>query len=709
MKNRTKKIITMALTAVFLLSAAGTAIYTRAAEEKKDKKETAQETKAETTGKKAAANTASAGASKDESVYVLTGSDGSVQEIIVSDWIKNAAGGDTYSQDRIEKELPVEMAVTYKLDGKKVSPAELAGKSGKVSIRFDYTNKQSIDTEIDGKKEKIYVPFAMLTGMILDNETFTNVEVSNGKLVNDGTRTIVVGIAFPGMQENLAIAAEKFEIPNYVEITADAKDFELGMTATLATNEIFNETDTDDINSVEDLKASLDQMTDAMDQLMDGSSQLYDGLDTLLSKSGELVEGVDKLAEGAKTLEGGAGSLDEGASRLQEGAVQLYAGLSTLASNSNTLNSGARQVFDTLLSTANTQLAAAGLDVPAMTIQNYAGVLDGVIASLDENAVYNQALEVVKGKVEEQRPYITEQVTAAVGEQVRVQVTASVQENVRAQVEETVREGVVLQVLQAAGIEKEVYDAAIAAGALDEQIQAVQAAIEEQMSSESVAQMIDANTASQMESGDVQGIIDANVEGQMQSDAIKSMIETNTEAQVQAAISAAMAGDEVQSQLAAASEGAKSVIALRASLDSYNAFYLGLKSYTDGVSQALAGAGELKAGTDTLKNGSGQLYAGASELSNGLQTLKSSTPALTDGVSQLRDGALQLSDGLKEFNEKGVEKLVEAVDGDVESLISRVRATVDTSKNYKLFTDDGEGIDGQVKFIYRTDSIEAEK
>lgn len=700
----------MALTVVFLFSAAGTAVYTMAADKKKENKETTQETNKETTGKKAETNTVSTGSSKDESVYVLTGSDGSVKEIIVSDWIKAAAGGsDSYSQDRVEKELPVEMAVTYKLDGKKVSPEGLAGKSGKVSIRFDYTNKKSVDAKIDGKTEKIYVPFAMLTGTILDNEKFTNVEISNGKVVNDGTRTIVVGIAFPGMQENLAVAAEKFEIPSYVEITADVKDFELDMTATLATNEIFNETDTEDINSVDDLKDSLNQMTDAMDQLMDGSSQLYDGLDTLLSKSGELSDGIDKLAAGAKTLEGGAGSLDEGAAQLQAGAMQLYAGLSTLNSNSDTLNNGARQVFDTLLSTANTQLAAAGLEVPAMTVQNYAGVLDGVIASLDESAVYNQALEVVKGKVEEQRPYITEKVTEVVEENVTQQVTAAVQGEVRTKVEAAVREKVILQVLQTNGINsKDDYDAAVATGQIDEETQQkVQAAIEEQMASEGVMQMIDSETASQMESEEVQATIDANVEVQMQSDAIKATIETNTEAQVQAAISEAMAGDEVQSQIAAASEGLKSVVSLRASLDSYNAFYLGLRSYTDGVAQALAGAGELKVGTDSLKSGSGQLYAGASELSGGLQTLKSNTPALKDGVTQLRDGAMQLSDGLKEFNEKGVEKLVEAVDGDVEGLLLRVRATVDASKNYKMFTDSGDGIDGQVKFIYRTDPIEA--
>lgn len=251
---------------------------------------------------------------KDETVYVLAGADGSVQKIIVSDWIKNtlgsntisdkselsdvenvkgdesytlgsdhtrvwdAQGNDIYYQGNIEKELPVGLSVTYKLDGKTVSPAELAGKSGKVTIRFDYTNQQYEYVEIDGKKEKIYVPFAMLTGILLDNHVFTNVEVTGGKLINDGSRTAVIGIAFPGLQDNLAISPEKPEIPDYVEITADAKNFELGMTITLATNALFNKLDADHLDPISDLSGSLGEMTDAMKQLMDGSSRLYDGL-----------------------------------------------------------------------------------------------------------------------------------------------------------------------------------------------------------------------------------------------------------------------------------------------------------------------------------------------------------------------------------------------------------------------------------------------
>ena len=371
--------------------------------------------------------------SKDETVYVLTGTDGSVQKIIVSDWVKNtlgegslrdesgldniqnvkgnesytpggdntkvwdAAGKDIYYQGNIDKQLPVGLSVTYQLDGKSITAEELAGKSGKVTIRYTYTNRQYKTVEIDGRQEKIYVPFAMLTGLMLDNKVFSNVTVTNGKVVDDGSHTVVVGIAFPGMQSNLNLSSEKFEIPESVEITADVRNFRMTNTVTLATNEIFSRLDTSKLDGkVEDLKESLNTLTDAMQQLTDGSSKLYDGLNTLLEKSGELIAGINKLADGAASLKAGAGKLDSGVADLLSGAGQLSDGLGQLSGNSATLNAGAKQVFDSLLATANTQLAAAGLTVPALTVENYAGVLDGVITSLRDEALEEQVQAAAK-------------------------------------------------------------------------------------------------------------------------------------------------------------------------------------------------------------------------------------------------------------------------------------------------------------------------
>lgn len=668
---------------------------------------------------------------QEETLYILTGADGAPRKVISSGQLTNE-DGTTLSEADMEKELPIGLDITYQLNGKTITAGELAGKSGRVTVRFDYTNYQSRDVTIDGKKETIYVPFTVMTGMLLDNKKFQNIEISNGKLIDDGGHTAVIGIAFPGLQENLAADPGKLEIPSFVEMTADVQDFSMDMTITIVTNALFQELDTGDLDSIGDLSESLGDLTDAMDQLMGGSNQLYDGLNTLLNKSGDLVSGINQLATGAKELKAGAGSLDEGAAALQAGAAQLQTGLDTVVSNNSSLINGAAQVFNTLLSTANTQLAAAGLDVPAMSIGNYADVLNGVIASMDENAVYQQALATVTAQVEAQRDFITEQVTAAVRGTVTQQVTSGVEaevtnavkeqvaeseEQIRAEVIQKVGDTVADQVISSLEIEgitnKAEYDAAVASGSVDVAIQEevsskIKAEIDNQTQGK-ISQTVQEQVSAQMQTEKTQGIIAAKTEGQMQSADVQNMIAANTEAQVQKAIADAMESDAVQSQLAAASEGAQSVIALKTSLDSYNAFYLGLKSYTAGVAQAASGAGELKAGLDSLRDGSEKLSSGADALCDGVLTLNNGAPALVDGVTQLRDGALRLSDGLKEFDEKGVQALVDAVDGDVDHLLERVRATADVSKEYQVFPEIKEKLDSQVKFIYRTDPVKKEK
>lgn len=761
MSKTTKKILAICLCAALCLGGAGMAFAQASSKKADDQPVSAAQQAAELQQK----------ISKDETVYVLTGADGSVKKIIVSDWLKNelgsasvadksdlsdienvkgdesytingdnmtvwdAQGNDIYYQGNIQKELPVGLSVRYYLDGKSVSPEELKGKSGKVTIRFDYENRQYETVQINGVNQRIYVPFAMLTGMILDNDTFQNVQITNGKLVNDGDRTVVVGLAFPGLQENLNLSRDDLSIPDSVEITADVTNFSLGMTVTLACNDLFSQLGDVDLTSL-DSTSALDQLTGAMDQLLNGSSALYEGLSTLLDKSGKLVSGVEELAQGAAAIKSGADSVDDGAAQLKAGLADLSSGLNTLSANSEALNSGAKQVFNSLLETAATQIRTKGLNVPDLTIENYAEELNTLIKSLDETTVYETALKQVTDAVEAQRPVITQKVTeavrqqvetkvtAAVRQQVTEEVTAAVQQQVTATVTDTVQQQVAEQVIQAAAnMSKADYDAAVAAGIIPQQTQdAVNAAIQAQMGSEAVQSKIAENVSAQMASEAVQSKITENIDtqisseavqatitentdAQMQTEAIQATIQQQTELQVQKAISENMASDAVQSQLKKASEGAQTLIALKASLDDYNTFYLGLLTYTGGVDDAAAGANALYAGADQLKDGTAQLRAGAAQLYNGVLQLQDGTPALVSGVTQLKDGAMQLSEGLQQFNRDGIQKLVNLLQNDVGDLSARVQATIDVSKDYRNFAGISDDAEGQVKFIYRTDEI----
>ena len=583
-----------------------------------------------------------------ETVYVIANADGSAKKVIVSQKYDpddpNAAQeaqssltdaqnvkDDNCWQGTTDKPLPVTMHITYTLDGKSVSADALAGKSGHVTMRFDYENSQYETKTIAGKSQRIYVPFAVLTGAILDSDNFRNVSVTNGKLVDDGDHTVVVGMAFPGLQENLALDTDKLEIPSYVEVSADVTDFSIETTLTVVTNSVFNDVDEDklDKDALDELSDDLDKLTDAMEQLMDGSDELFDGLDTLLDKSHELADGVGQLSSGLKKLD----------------------------ANSAQLNEGAKTVFNTLLDTANKQLQAneslseAGITIPELTISNYADVLNGVIAKLDPDSVIAQAEAVAR-----------QQVTAAVRAQedtVRAAVTEQVRQNVSDNVTAAVKASVLEGMLKNQGMTRDQYEVA------DDTVKiAIGSAVDAKMNTETVQQNISATVSAQMASPEVKALIDQNTEQQ-----ISLLIEQNMNSETVRA--------QIDAATAQASAGAKQLLALRQQLDSYNTFYVGLQTYTAGVAEAAAGAVKLN------KN----------------------MPDLIDGVKKLRDGSLELADGIKELNEEGIEKLVDAFDGDLTELSDRLQATIDVSRDYRSFIGSGDSGDG-VKFIFRTDAIE---
>ena len=780
LKKHLPKVLSASMAMTILCCTVGVTAYSAGAEQ------TAPAAATATADSAAAAKTAdkandSKRFAKEETVYVIAGADGTPQKVIVSDWIKNpqkaktiadksdlkdientkgdetytinenklvewgADGNDIYYKGTSSRQLPVGVSIRYELDGAPIAPKDLGGKSGRLKMTFSYTNRQAEEVTINGKKEKIYVPFVMLTGMMLDNEKAGNVTVSNGKVINDGSRTYVAGFALPGMQESLGLDKDKIKLPDTVEVTADVRDFELATTLTVAANQVFNDIDTAKLDKkTDELKKKLGELTDGVNKLADGTSQLYSGLSTLLDKSGELIDGVKELysgaeqlkdgsaalakgagdlSDGAEKLDGGVAALQSGAGKLQSGAGDLAGGagqlddgvatlqgyigtlaggLSQISANSSTLVSGARQVFQTLLAEADKQIAAAGLSADSLTIDGYADTLNALTEQLsDENAqklAYQTAYKTVSATVNSQRGVIRQAVEA----QVKKQVTDGV--------------------LAAAGLglDSDSYDAAVAAGQVPEEVQM-----------------------------QVSGAIALQMAG------MDETIDAETDAQAAALIETNMQSDEVQAQIAEgvqkAAGGRQSLQALKAQLDSYSGFYYGVISYTDGVNQANAGAQEilggtvslkdgaqsladgagqlkggtkeLKSGADTLKAGSAQLKDGADalhsgavtldggmlQLYNGIGTLNSGAGALLDGVTQLENGAQQLDAGMQKLKKEGVDALVKAADGDLTSLADRAKAMIRASKKYQSFSGLGDNTDGKVDFIFKTDAVKKEK
>lgn len=664
-----------------------------------------------------AAGGALAETTKDETVYVLANAEGEAKRVIVSDWLTNpdgekdladattlkdaktvkgsaflkdgvwynADGADVYYQGDAEDALPVNLTVSYTLDGEAKTAAEMTGKSGRVTIR--------VACDVKETKDGVKVPFAALTAALLDNDVFTNIEVTNGKFLDDGDRTVVVGWALPGLQETLKLDAETVTLPEYVEISADAKNFEAPTTLTVVTNELFTGVDVDSIDATE-LTENINKLKDGMAQLKDGASRLADGVSalkdgakTLADGATELKNGAEALKEGANPLGDGVSQLNDGATALETGSAQLTEGLNTLTANNEALASGATKLFETVLGIANTQLSAAMENAPTLTIENYEETLTALLDACSEAGIDKQLHDQVEAVVNQNRAKIEEA------------VTAKVQETVAAQVEEAVRENVTAQVLAAMDMTPDTYKAAVESGALtDAQKNQIAAAVDAQMKSQEVKAVLAQQT------GQTMG-----------SDEIKATIEQNVNEQVEALTQQNMASKDVQAKRAAALEqgqaAAASLTALKAQLDDYRTFYDGLNAYLAGTAQAANGASELKigaaqlaAGTEELNGKVPALLEGIGSLSNGMNTLTENLPSLTDGVQQLLDGANELKDGLNTFDEEGVSKLVSLVEDDLADMLDRVKAALNAANAYTTYTSLGENMTGRVRFVWRTDA-----
>ena len=332
-------------------------------------------------------------AQKAETVFVVADASGEKQEVLVSDWLKNiqkeetltdrtflqdienlkgnetftedgagqivwnAEGNDIFYRGTTDEDLPVSVHVTYMLDGVEMSPEEIAGKTGEVTIRCTYQNELSKEIEIGGEKCELHVPFAVVTGFLLDENVLTDIEITNGRLISDGDHLAAVGLAFPGIAEDLNTPAYaslskliKSEVPDYIEIKAHAENFTFNTSYTIITNELFSGEKTD-INSI-------------IDEVSGKVASLKNGV-------GQIVDGITSLKEGAVTL--------------KEGTSAMAKGLKDLTSQNETLKSSGLQIFKAILSQVQTQLEQAGIEGISLDVYNYAEVLDTLIEEAEKS------------------------------------------------------------------------------------------------------------------------------------------------------------------------------------------------------------------------------------------------------------------------------------------------------------------------------------
>ena len=278
--------------------------------------------------------------------------------------IWSANGNDIYYQGESQKELPIECNIKYELDGKEISAKELAGKNGKVKITIEYTNKDAHITNINGKDETLYTPFVVVCGTILDNEHHKNVEITNGKVVDDGSKTTVIGISLPGMQESLNISKDKLEVPNTIEITMDATEFELSNIVTYVTPKVIEENDLGVFDKIDEIYSKVDTLQSSSNQIEEGANTLKEGTDTYSEKSKEFNNAMNKVANGVNsasqnyskidngisTLDDSSNTLNSGVSSLKQGTETVLNSVSTVSSNLDKLEKGSEAIKNGVVS-----------------------------------------------------------------------------------------------------------------------------------------------------------------------------------------------------------------------------------------------------------------------------------------------------------------------------------------------------------------------
>lgn len=668
---------------------------------------------------------------KDESVYVKADASGKVNETTVTEWLKNpnngktedvtelqnvenvkgdetyttgsegsvswkSEGKDIYYQGTTDKELPVDVEITYTLDGKEVAAKDLKGKDGKLEMKVQYTNKSKETVDVSGESVEMYTPFAMVTAMMLPSDEYTNVTIDHGKIVSDGDKNIVVGLGFPGLEENLNLESKDIEIdiPDSFTITADVKNASVGPTMTVASSDVLEQFGLDEIDSFDDLSDSVGELENAAEQLTDGSakaadgsSALAEGSNTLATGAGTLAAGTSALATGVKTLADGvntlnskSGDLTKGVSDLASGVNDYTGGVSDLADGSSKVSAGAEGLKNGL---ATAQTGIEGLAAGVGTLRGgFEG--DGTKNNPGANNLANGTVQAI-GATSTAIDNLAALIKDMAGNQGTVQAQATINgkdQAVEAAVNQLVSAGIVTE-------ENKESCAAAIRTAVNDHISA-EAKVTSEKASVNPTEAIKAaktavGTASTYAAG-LQTNVGALYEG------------TKT---VQSGVGDLKKGN---SQLAA---GAKDLA------DGTSALASGASTLNDKSGLLVAGTSKLKEGGNQLATGVGQLAAGASaavtgagEVAKGAGALKTGADTLADGAGTLADGNKTLADGMEEFKTSGIDKIADVFGGDVENVTSRIDAMMTLGRNYKSFAGIKEDMAGSTKFIIETEGVD---
>ena len=623
-----------------------------------------------------------------------------------------ADGNSIIYQGTSDKALNVTPVVRMTLDGKEVTAADVKNASGELAMTVSYRAES---------------PFIAVTVMPLSDDV-TSVTVDNGAVLTDGAHSFLMGFGIPGADADL-------ELPDSFTMTAHVDHADLNWMMTIAT--------------AQPVKVLTDALSDHAADAHTLVSDLTAGLNALADGSDipESNEDIHELLTALNTLFDGAAQLKDGSITLLDGVKTLKDGLDTLSSNSSALNDGAAQLFAAVLDTANTQLAAAGLDalsieVPTLTVSNYAAVLDDLIAQLDPAVIDKTIEDLAKAQVREavmaQEDKVREAVTEVVRGQVRDAVVAQ-EETIRAAVTDVVKEQVRQAVMAQEGtiraavtqaVQAQVLEGVLAQAGLNMTAQQYQDAVAASQVTAAQQKQISAAVDQMMASDDIKAKIEASVTEQenqlvaqnMASDDIKAKIESAVTEQENQLVAQNMASGDIKAKIesavveqedklveenfASADVQAKLEAAVTEQIDKLVEENYASADVQNTVAEKKA---TIAAAVDSLKRLKEQL-ASVETFVNGLKAYTDGVAQAGNGASQLYDGAntlsggmTELSDGLAELKAKLTEEGLDLLSGDVQKALDLFDNLESQMANVPSFDLVADGMAHDMLLIIRTD------
>ena len=633
-------------------------------------------------------------------------------------------GEDIKYKGKSDDALPVDVRITYYLDGQEITPQALAGKTGEVRLRFDYENHTD-------------VPFMVLSSAIMSSEVFSDVEVTNGRVIDLGDQKMVIGAVFPGLSDSLRLAdyepTEEIDLPEYMEIGAHAENFELDFTASVVSTGLFDELDDEDLEDLEDMADDMDELTDASSELSDAAGELAEGGSEFGDYLCQYFDGLSQISSGTDELDKGLGALSDNISKISEGAEALEKGLSKVDKSLSEID------LSSLTSDGDSKEAKAVQEALQSLGQNSAALgekLSGISEASEQLqtfaesfAAYCEKADALAAAVDENpAPVLSdnrEQYVNSLNEEASAQANAVIAEKAEAAAEEAVSEAAEGAAKATADDARTaVRDAIEGSGALDglelsdEEI----AAVKEQLISE-LSDSIEENTGDETE---------INVEPEEVGislgealDGILAEVQTDLDDRYSSILAARNELPEPEiPDLTVFSEEETAEISqlltdMKTSLGVVAQYAKGMGSVTEALGDLAAGLTELKGGISKLSKGSkelkkgislfekalGQAAGGSSKLSEALSQVSSAGSELGGAYWQLVDGMEAFADGVAEFDEEGIQSLAELTGPEYLEVIRRVRAAREAERGYTNFSGICDGQKGSVKFIIETEEI----